>query len=101
MKNSSLDIKKIIPVLTDNAQKAVQYAGFLFFVLVAAIYIFMLLRINTLTNAQPTETDIVNQSTTKRLNVDKSFVRQLEQLEDNSVNVQALFDEARNNPFQE
>ena len=95
-----LNLAAILPALKERALKISHYAGLLFFVLVAGIYIFVLFRINTLSNAQPTPADL-EQSTSQKLKVDPKVVEQLEKLEDNSVNVQSLFDEARSNPFEE
>jgi hypothetical protein len=78
-----------------------RYAGILFFVLVAATYGFVVLRINLLSNAQPSQSDIDAQVTSTSVpNIDPKIAEQLQKLEDNSVNVQTLFDQARNNPFQ-
>ena len=79
----------------------VRYAVILFFVLVAGVYAFVVLQINTLSNAQPSQADIDAQTKSTTLpRIDPKIAEQLEQLEDNSVNVQTLFEQARNNPFQ-
>lgn len=98
--NQDLDLKNIVPQLKAAARSALRYAGLSFFVLVAAIYIFVLFRINALSNAQPDPgaTQTMPQTT---LTVNQKVADQLQQLEDNSVNVQSLFDNARSNPFQE
>lgn len=105
MKNKDInlnDLKNIGPQLLAAAQKLSAYAGLLFFLLVAGVYGFVLFRINTLADIQPSEADISAQAPTTTIpKVDPRVVEQLESLKDNSVNVQTLFDEARANPFQE
>jgi hypothetical protein len=78
-----------------------RYAAVLFMVLVAGVYGFVVLRINALSNAQPSGSDVAAQSTTTPVpRIDPKTAQQLQNLEDNSVNVQTLFEQARNNPFQ-
>jgi hypothetical protein len=78
-----------------------RYAVILFFVLVAGVYGFVVLRINSLSNAQPSDSDVAAQSTATPVpRIDPKVAQQLQDLEDNSVNVQTLFEQARNNPFQ-
>ena len=79
----------------------VRYAAILFFVLVAIAYGFVVLRINMLASSQPSQSEIDAQTTSTPVpRIDPKVAEQLQQLQDNSVNVQSLFQEARNNPFQ-
>lgn len=81
--------------------KLKRYGLLMFIVLVASIYGFVLWRVNVLNSAEPTSDAVTSQVKAARLpRIDQSVVSQLETLRDNSVNVQALFDQARNNPFQ-
>jgi hypothetical protein len=77
------------------------YRVLLFFVLLASVYSVILLRINTLSQAQPDASEVSVQTTQKSLKVDPAVVEKIQQLQDNSVSVQALFDQARQNPFHE
>jgi hypothetical protein len=72
----------------------------LFLLLVALVYGFVIFRISALQNAQPSlsSTDSKLQAST---NIDQATISKIKQLQDNSVNVQALFNQARQNPFQE
>lgn len=78
-----------------------QYRILLFFVLLAGVYSIILLRINTLSQAQPSASEVTVQTTQKSLKVDPTVVEKIQQLQDNSVSVQSLFDQARQNPFHE
>jgi hypothetical protein len=74
-------------------------AGFIIFV--ALVYGIVLLRLNSLNNQQPTEDQVTSQVKAARIpHIDQSVVQQLQSLQDHSVGVQTLFDQARNNPFQ-
>lgn len=88
---------KIVPAI--SALK--RYRVIIFILFIATIYGFILLRVATITNQQPTEEQINSQmSSFKVPHLDKSIIKQLHSLEDNSVDVQALFNKARDNPFQ-
>ena len=103
MKNSKLNINlKSLPILLDAIVAFVsRYAIILFFVLLVAIYGFVLLKINSLSNAQPSGTAVTSQAKTVAIpQIDPTVVKQIQNLQDNSVSVQALFNQARTNPFQ-
>jgi hypothetical protein len=62
----------------------------------------VLLRINTLGSTQPSSDAVTSQVQAARIpHIDQSVVRQLQSLQDNSVSVKSLFNQARANPFQE
>jgi hypothetical protein len=71
-----------------------------FFILVGGLYIFLVTQINTYVNAQP-DTSTIKADTAKKLRVDEDVANQLQNLRDNSVNVQAIPSTNRSNPFQE
>jgi hypothetical protein len=77
----------------------VRYRVLLFILLVAGLYGYLVLQINQASSVQPSENqEVVAVHHTPR--IDPSLVQQLQQLQDNSVSVQTLFNEARTNPFQ-
>ena len=82
-------------------QRARQYSLILFLVFVALVYGFVLLRINSLTNAQPSSDAVTSQVRAAQIpHIDQSVLQQLQSLQDNSVSVKSLFNQARQNPFQ-
>lgn len=102
MKNQNINLKALVPQLAQSLKKVKRYTGVLFFLLVAIVYSFVLLRINTLGNAEVDQAAVDEQvQTSPTPRIDEEALKQLESLKDNSVNVQALFDEGRTNPFQE
>lgn len=75
---------------------------FVYIVFILILYIFLILKINGLghltlgsQNNSPTTNSQI--ATPQRLN--PSVIYQLQQLQNNSVTVQSLFEQARNNPF--
>ena len=73
----------------------------LFVALVAAVYGYIILKIGALSSVQPSQSAISMQDTTNYPHVDPVTVEKIEQLQNNSVSVQALFNQARQNPFSE
>ena len=72
----------------------------LFLLLVIAVYGFVVWRISVLQNAVPNSSS-VNAQVPASPHIDQATIKKIQQLQDNSVNVQALFNQARQNPFQE
>ena len=102
MSQSKLDIKELLNKLSTGLPKLRRYSIVAFVVLVGLIYGFVVFRISNLSKVQPTTDQIDSQVQASRvLYVDKSVVLQLKSLQDNSVTVKALFDQARSNPFQQ
>ena len=102
MNSKKPDMKSLRAQASLELEKARRFSAVGFIVLVALLYGFVLLRISSLSNAQPSEDSISGQVKAARVpHIDQSVVDQLESLHDNSVSVQALFNEARNNPFQQ
>lgn len=95
-------LKSIPEALSGALARVARYRALVFLLVVAALYGFIFLRINTLGNAQPSADTIASQNNPiKQARIDKNVVKKLQSLQDNSVNVQTLFEQARTNPFQE
>jgi hypothetical protein len=101
MKNKNLDLKELPAALSALAHKILGVAPLLFFVLIGLLYGFLLLRIGMLSNVQPDSSDVSKEISQLTPHIDQKAAAQLQGLEDNSVNVQTLFNDARNNPFGE
>lgn len=72
----------------------------LFLLLVVGVYGFIVWRISALQQVQP-NLDAVSSKLQASTHIDQATITKIKQLQDNSVNVKALFNNARNNPFQE
>ncbi len=102
MKKQKIDFKQLLAKLPLLLQKLRRYHVIIFIVGVVCIYSFLVYRINTLNNRAPSQDDVTAELQTSHApKIDQSVVDKIKLLQDNSVNVQSLFNEARNNPFQE
>src|SRR5262245_5671891 len=97
-----LSIKALLGVFVKIGRRLSGYAVPLFLLLLVAVYGFVLYKISVLANVQPSDSDVTAQAKASAVpHVDSNAVKQLESLQDNSVSVQTLFNQARRNPFQE
>ena len=101
MKSQSLDLKTLKQQLLNTGSRLNHYSVIGFVVLVAVLYGFVMFRITTLSTAEPSQEVVSGQVKAARIpHIDQEVVKQLQSLQDNSVSVQSLFDQARSNPFQ-
>lgn len=100
-KDMNISLKDLPKQLAATGHKLTPYLPIVFFVIVAIVYGFVLLRITMLSNAQPTESAISSKVSELTPHIDKTAAQQLQSLENNNVNVQTLFNQARANPFGE
>jgi hypothetical protein len=99
---NKLTLDSVKEKLAGVLQQLNRYKVVLFVVFVTVVYGLMLFRIETLNSIQPSTDQVAAENNPiKAARVDKKVVDQLQALQDNSVNVQSLFQQARNNPFQE
>lgn len=77
-----------------NKYKIILY---LFFIL--SLYGYLILAINNLESGNTTITTNSSPTINTTQHINQSVVKQLEQLQNNNVTVQSLFQQARNNPF--
>jgi hypothetical protein len=102
MKKSFTTKPHITKLLGEVLAKVSRFRLIIFVVSVCIVYGYILFSITSLSNAQPTDTMVSAQkSPITSARVDKKVINQLRQLQDNSVSVKELFNEARDNPFQE
>lgn len=100
-KGKKVDLNTTLEKLSSKLGKISRYSVLIFLVFVAALYGLLFYRISSLSNAQPSETAVSSQVQAAQVpHIDQSVVNQLQALQDNSVNVQTLLNQARNNPFQ-
>ena len=99
MKNQ---LQTIITKLKSFLRLIQRYSGFTIFLVFAAIYTVLILRINSLSGASPTQNQI-NQKlgSVAQLTINQQALDKVQQLQSQNIQVQALFNQARNNPFSE
>jgi len=97
-----LDLKELPVKLTELLTKLKQYASFIFVLLILGAFGFLTIRIRGYVSSEPSD-EAVNEklSTLQRPRIDQKTIDKIQQLEDNSVQVKSLFEQARDNPFQE
>ena len=79
-----------------------KYAVFIFIIGLLFIASFFVLRINQYSKMEPSD-DAIEQKlqTVQRPKVDQTVLGKIQQLQDQNVQVKTLFDQARDNPFNE
>jgi hypothetical protein len=100
MKNNDLTLSGITDNLSGVWKVLRGYKAFIFFLVVASLYGYIIWRINVYSNTPPSQA-VESAGLTAQAHIDPSVVQKLESLQNNSVSVQALFNQARQNPFQE
>jgi predicted PurR-regulated permease PerM len=99
-KDISLKTLNFIPFLKKFYSKYGKHAVFGCVILVLLIYVLVVLKINTLASAEPSA-DQEQVVTTSIPKIDANAVKQIQSLENSNTQVHSLFQQARNNPFQE
>jgi len=100
MKN--LDLKDIPAQFLALFQKIRRYSTFIFVIGLFLVFSFLVYRINALNSLSPSDADIsAKLKTVQQPVINSALITKIQQLQDNSVQVQSLFNSARNNPFQE
>lgn len=95
-------LKDFTDRLTALLMKFRRFRILLFIFLVAVVYGFLVFRIGQLSNSEPSATAISEKlKGVKRPKIDQSAIDKIEQLQSTNVEVESLFKQARDNPFQE
>lgn len=96
------EITKIAIKLTPLLDKFSRHRTTIFIVFFLGIYIFLVYQINGLINREPDPATLSQQSqTVQRLRIDKASIDRMLELEEQNIEVKTLFEQARNNPFNE
>lgn len=97
-----LELKDLPAKLKPLLAKLNEYAVFVFIIVSLLCMSYLVFRINQLSKLEPSDTALTEKlQTTPRPRVDEDLVRNIEKLRDESVQVQTLFEQARDNPFSE
>jgi hypothetical protein len=100
MKGNDFNLKALLSKANGLLDEAKKYSFLAFLIFVAILYGFVFFRINSLKNTEPSDSDVTSQVQAAHIpRIDQGLVKQLKSLQDNSVSVQTLFNDARNNPF--
>ncbi len=79
-----------------------KYTVIIYLVFFLSIYGFLAWRTISLSQVEPDQSAVTAELKTSGVpKIDQEVLNKIQQLQDNSVSVQTLFEEARSNPFQE
>ena len=97
-----LDFKDLPSKFTPVLNFLKRYAVFISIIVVLSIAVFFVFRINQYSRMEPSDQAVEDKlQTVQRPKVDQSVLNKIQELKDQNVQVQTLFDQARNNPFNE
>lgn len=95
-------MKNILPILQKALPLLQRYAVILCFIAIAGAYGYIVVNASKQASLEPSETDINEQfQGASRPRLDPAIADRLQQLEAQNIEIQAIFNEARNNPFSE
>ncbi len=97
-----LDLKQIPNKLAPVLQMIRGYGSFIIVIVVLGMFGFIVLRIRSYATVQPSQAEVDQKlQDLKRTHIDEEAIKKIQELESTNVDVKALFDDARDNPFQE
>lgn len=99
---SSLSVKDLVIKIQKLGSVGKRYAALALFILVTGAYSYTVFEINRLVNSVPSEEKIAEKlQTTSVPRIDQRTMMTIQNLEDQNITTQAIFDRARQNPFAE
>ncbi len=100
--SQDINFSQILPRLKKLSQLVMKHLTFIIIVGILLVYVYVVARISSLTSAEPSpETEAAALAETNIPKIDKKAVEQIQSLEENSTELQSIFNEARTNPFLE
>lgn len=98
----NIEVKNITAKILPALQGLKRYAVFIFILVVLVVYGYLVFHINGLASQEPPEDAIAERlKTVQRPRIDEDALNKIQQLEDQNIQVQTLFQDARDNPFAE
>lgn len=96
-----MNLDTITPKLLKAREYITKHVVIIFILFTVGVFGFMVVRIYTLSSAEPTEEQIDEKlSSYKAVRLDKAMVELFRSLDDRNISVESLFDNGRTNPFQ-
>ncbi len=100
--NPDINLKSIVTKLVPVLDRIKKYGAFAVCVIILGVYAFLILDINTMSQAEPTDTAVQEKLKTITVpKLDEATLKKINDLQDQNVQVKSLFDQARDNPFSE
>ena len=97
-----IETKNIVAKLQSYLSNLKKYITFIFVITVMFIFSFFIFRINQISRTEPSDLEVEEKlQTVRRPKIDQAVLDKIEKLQGQNIEVQSLFDTARNNPFNE
>lgn len=101
-KSINFDYKKLPEKLQPLLAAVQTYIKFIFFVFASLLGAFLIFQINHFASVEPSEDEVSEKlQTVQRPHIDENSLQKIQQLQDQNVQVQSLFEQTRDNPFSE
>ena len=100
LKDLNLKSIKLKPLLAKYSKKYGKHAAFGMLIVVLLTYVFVVMRISSLSKAEPSASQPADTSTLIP-RVNQKSINQIQSLETNNTQIHSLFEQARDNPFSE
>ncbi len=98
----NLDVKNLPTIALQLLKRVKRFVPLLFILATLFLYGYLVLYINELTQVEADELAVLEElQSTSRPEIDQAAVDKIRQLQDQNVQVETLFEEARENPFSE
>lgn len=98
----NIDQEKLLSTITSYAKILQQHLPLIIIVAFCGLYGYIIMQISTISGYTPDETEVTEQVTAvSKPKVDTQTAKIIESLEEQNINVQTIFNEARDNPFSE
>lgn len=95
-------MEKYLPLIRKYITPLKRYVAVISIAAIGAVYGYLVLTASQQANVRPSDDEVNNAYTkTSRPKLDDSAAKKLLQLESQNIDIQAIFDEARQNPFAE
>lgn len=99
---ASLDVKDVAAKIVPFIVGLKKYMVFIFIITVLGLYGYLVFHINTLAQKEPDESAVIERlKTVQRPKIDQDALDKIQQLQAQNIQVQTLFNQARDNPFTE
>lgn len=100
--SKKIEISALKPYLKKSWQRFSTHASFAAIIVILLTYVLVVWRISSLASAEPSIEDEDAATTATHIpKVNKEAIEQIQALEESNTDIHSLFDQARNNPFQE
>lgn len=100
-KDLNLKSFNIKPLLAKYSQRFAKHIVFAVIIVILLTYVFVVLKTSALSKAEPTADQSLTDTSTTIPRVNQQAVDRIQSLENNNTVIRGIFNQARNNPFQE